>query len=160
MHGTRPLSKEELRRLYGAGALHFEGPRTDHLLPLTTYFEMPLACLWARLVDWDDRTGRRGTLVRRRGGFRRPTRMCVRADYARHGKAFETAFEHNFMDFCRGWYFSDFRPERFLFKMDSTKAWLEALRNEHGVRVMLVTNSFAGACVGSTVPTSSSSSSS
>lgn len=54
-HGTRMMSDEEVQATYGADkCITFNGSSNKRYWSLTTYFEAPLAPLYAAIIDFAD----------------------------------------------------------------------------------------------------------
>ncbi|KAL6055019.1 5'-nucleotidase [Balamuthia mandrillaris] len=134
-HGTKPITKEELERLYKNEPLaNFQGLSTPDWWSLTTFFEVTLAWLFAVLVDLEDTKGKQ---------HQEEVNIYYR-DYQGQSAVLYDALLYNFGQWGKGWYFPAIQkdPSKYIFKQTKVRKWLEELRNVHRKRLFMVTNSF------------------
>jgi HAD superfamily 5'-nucleotidase-like hydrolase len=132
-HGTKPLSPEQIRSAYysefpeGEQILEygsFDGKRGYH--GATTFFGTAWIWLFAILVDLEDEKA-----------------SIDHRNYAAHADMMLNAFSYNFAEWNKGYYYPELvqHPEKYIYHQPKVKQWLKDLREKHGVKLFLLTNS-------------------
>ncbi|KNC50395.1 uncharacterized protein AMSG_06886 [Thecamonas trahens ATCC 50062] len=120
-HGSRWLSASELAAAYGADPLPgFEGRSSERYWPLNTFFDIPVAPVFAAMVDLE--TGK---------------------SYTQLTLDIYDSVSHNYLSFDGGYYFGAFKetPEKYVHKRDEIKAWLASLKASGSHKLFVATNS-------------------
>lgn len=135
-HGTKKLTNDEVTVLYGKNRqlIGFDGSNHSRYLSLSTYFECPLAGLYAAMIDVHDK---------QMGGEIIVTSDSEQSEYDQHSIALFKAMEFNFGDWSKGWYFKEIasNPDKYLFKQLRVKEWIMELKQKHNKFLFLLTNS-------------------
>lgn len=124
--GRKQIDSRTLAQEYPAPLEEFCGEHSERFLSINTYFESAIGLLWMNLIE----------LL---------SRQSEPLDFQQMRTDLFGGFAFNFARFPEGFYFPEIiaHPDKYLFKRASVVRWLKHLRQSHGIKIFLLTNSNA-----------------
>jgi len=129
-HGYKRMTEEEIKKEYGAKmTIDYTGSSTFRFWSLSTYFEAPLASIFASLVDYEQN--------------KKLAENRLPKDYRSIAESLYDAMYFNFAEWRKGWYFPEIamHTEKYIIKQEGLLKWFENLKKVHKRFLFLLTNS-------------------